>query len=564
MPIVKFETGQEVNFESTPTQKDIDEVALKLGIQPPKQEGFLSRTAKAILKPVATLAVRPYQIGKALAGATPEQQAVNLPFLGKIETAQTGKDVLKDVGRAAETVALGVGGGGTATTFKTGIKGLVKQGAKEGLVTGLETGALTGFGQSLQEATDLPPGEAFKRVFTDTLLGTAIGGISGTVLGGTLPLATKGITETKKFMKVSELQTKLSEGYQRILNPTARQLKADKRFGNDSLAFLSREMPDLPLEVNKDGRIVADDAIEMLKKKYTAEATAYKPIIKNSGKYIDIDEAIASAKRQARQEFDGSDLMKAEQQIDDEVNSFLANSPQDVNVTANGKRFVSLDRADDIKTYSWNRGKGWGSPDAEVWNDTNNLIGHSLKDAIEKELPEAPIKAMNKRLGQYKNAIDLLERRNGQVSGSGGKLSKYILRSVGTSVGAGLGGDNGGVTGGLTGAGAGFMTATALASVMANPNVRLFVVRQLLKNLQKAGRQDMIKEAEQILQQQASKYLLPSAGQSPFREAVSTINLPQSVRETNLGLDQVRKAVINRSEKPQGLLMGRGQNPINL
>jgi TatD DNase family protein len=47
--------------------------------------------------------------------------------------------------------------------------------------------------------------------------------------------------------------------------------------------------------------------------KYSAEAAAYKPIIRNSGKYIDIDEAIANAKAVAKKEFDGTDLIKAEQ-----------------------------------------------------------------------------------------------------------------------------------------------------------------------------------------------------------------------------------------------------------
>lgn len=545
---IKFETGQEVDFEGTPTQADIDEVASKLGVQKPKEEGFLSRTAKAIISPVATLAARPFQLGAELLGASAEQ--VNKVNLGGYiaPVPQSGKDVLRDVGRAAETVSLGIGGSGAVTAAKTGLKGLVIQGAKEGAITGLKAGALTGFGQGLQQASEEPPEQAFKTIFSNTALGGALGGVTGGVFGAATPLTVKAVSGLKKFTNLPALESKLSEGYKKILNPTARQIKVDSRFGRDSFSFLAQEAPDLPISVNKDGRIVADDAIEMLKRKYSAEATAYKPIIRNSGKYVDIDQVIANAKRQAGQEFDGSDLLKAEQQIDDEVNSFLRNTPQDVNVTPSGKRFVSLDRADDIKTYSWNRGKGWGTPEAEVWNDTNNLIGHSLKDAIEKELPNAPIKAMNKRLGQYKNAIDMLERRNGNVSGSGGKLSKYLIRSVGTSVGAGLGGDEGGLGGGISGAGAGFVTAEAIAMAIANPNVRLYVVRQLLKNLQKAGRQDLILEAEQILQRESMKYLLPSAGQSSYKAPINTINLPQSAREFNLGLDEVRGAKVGYSQ----------------
>lgn len=546
---IKFETGQEVEFEGTPTQKDIDEVAFSLGISK-KKESFGSNLLKSIVSPVATITARPFQLGATLFGATPEQiDKFSQEKLGGFvaPVPQSGKDVLKDVGRAVETVALGIGGEGGVQAVKTGLKGAISAGAKEGAITGLKSGLLTGFGQSLQEATDLPPEEAYKKIFTDTALGGVLGGVTGGAFGAVTPVVSKGISKVSEFTNIKSLQNKLAEGYQSILNPTARQIKIDKRFGNDTFKFLAEEAQNLPLSVNKDGRLVADDAIEMLKNKYQAEATAYKPIIRNSGKYVDIDNVIANAKAQARKEFDGSDLVKAEKQIEDEINAFLSNSPQDVNVTATGKRFLPLDRADDIKSYSWNRGKGWGSPDAEVWNDTNNLIGHSIKDAIEKELPDAPIKAMNRRLGQYKNAIDMLERRNGQVSGTGGKLSKYLNRQTGTIIGGimGAGGkDDNRLTGGIAGAGSGFVTAEVIANVISNPNVRLFVVRQLLKNLQKAGKQDLINEAQQILQSQASRYLLPSAGQSSFIEPTSVINLPQSIRETNLGLDVVRGANI--------------------
>jgi hypothetical protein len=458
------------------------------------------------------------------------------------------------LGAGAEIASYGVGGAGAIQAGKAGIKGLVAQGAKTGAKEGLKAGLLMGFGTGLQEASTQPMEEAFKTVVEDTALSGLIGTVTGGIGGATVPLVAKGVQGVKKFANVGDLETKLASGYQRTFNPTARQLKVDRKFGGDSFKFLAQEAPDLPITVNKDGRVMADDAIEMAKQKYIAEATAYKPIIRNSGKYIDIDSAIAKAKKVAREEFDGSDLIKAEQQIDDEVNAFLAQTPQDVNVTSNGKRFVTLNRADDIKTYSWSRGKGWGSPDAEVWNDTNNLIGHALKDAIEKELPNAPIKAMNRRLGQWKNAIDMLEKRNNQVSGSGGKLSKYIIRSVGTTIGAGAGGEDQTTLGRVGGAGAGFWTANAIAAVMSNPNVRLFAVRQLLKRLQKAGRQDLIQEAEQILQSESSKYLLPAKGGSSYVESQAPqINLPTSIRETNLGLDEVKNANIGQNVASQSI-----------
>lgn len=439
-------------------------------------------------------------------------QGQDYGYFGKVKPlGMTGSalgDIKEAIGTGAELGSYLVGGGGAKTAVTAGLKGKIGKGLLEGLVTGAGGGGLLSFGDSMQKAENSASDIAY-----DTLFGTAIGGAIGAPLGGATPVVSKVVSKVKEFLNVPSLETKLAEGFKKILNPNARQIKVDTRFGGDSMKFLAQEMPDLPIQVDANGRIVADDALEMAKMKYQAEATAYKPIIRNSGKYVNIDDVVSQAKAQARKEFDGSDLIKAEQQIDDEINAYLSKNPQDINVTASGNRFMTLARADDIKSYSWSRGKGWGTPEAEVWNDTNNIIGHTIKDAIERQLPEAPIKAMNRRLGQWKNAIDLLEKRQGQVSGTGGKIAKYLIKSVGTSVGSGIGltGDSD-VLGGLGGATAGFLTAGKIAQIMADPKVRLFAVRQLLQRLQKAGRGDMIQEAEQILQQQSAKYLLPAKG----------------------------------------------------
>lgn len=463
-------------------------------------------------------------------------QGQDYGYFGKVKPlGMTGSalgDIKEAIGFGAELGSYAVGGGGGSAVFNTakqgfktllsqGIKNvatkegkqivrtLFKEGAKEGFATGAGGLGLMSFGDSMQKAENSASDVAY-----DTLFGTVTGGIMGTGLGVATPFATGLLGKAKEFLNVPSLETKLAEGFKKILNPNAKQIKVDTRFGGDSMKFLAQEMPDLPIQVDANGRIVADDALEMAKMKYQAEATAYKPIIRNSGRYVNIDQAVSKAKAQARKEFDGSDLIKAEQQIDDEINAYLAKNPQDINVTPSGNRFMTLARADDIKSYSWSRGKGWGTPEAEVWNDTNNIIGHTLKDAIEKQLPDVRVKEMNRRLGQWKNAIDLLEKRQGQVSGTGGKLSKLLSSKTGTIVGSiiGAGSDDNYIMGGLGGAGVGFMTATNLAKMMANPKVRLWAVRQLLQRLQKAGRGDMIQEAEQILKQQSAKYLLPAKG----------------------------------------------------
>ena len=61
MPKVRFETGQVVNFDSMPSQSDIDEVASKLGIgqkqEKPSRPGFAENITqhpiRSIFRPVS-------------------------------------------------------------------------------------------------------------------------------------------------------------------------------------------------------------------------------------------------------------------------------------------------------------------------------------------------------------------------------------------------------------------------------------------------------------------------------------------------------------------------------
>lgn len=136
--------------------------------QPEKKEGLLNSIAKGIAKPVATLAARPYQLAKALTGASEEEQAVNLPWLGKIETSRSGEDVYKDVGRAAQTVALGLGPVSGGAAFGAG--SAVEQGK------GLGEAALYGAGGAVA-------GRAAEKVLP-------------AILGGAAKVLPKGVTNT--------------------------------------------------------------------------------------------------------------------------------------------------------------------------------------------------------------------------------------------------------------------------------------------------------------------------------------------------------------------------------
>lgn len=151
-------------------------------IEPKKEErkqGFVEKVARGIVSPVATMVARPFQAGAALLGASSESidKFSNKYSAGLVApTPKTGKDIIKDIGRGIETVALGIGGGGIKTAGKEVFKGATKQAIKQGSKEGALAGTVGGFGSGLEEGKDL----------TGSLESAAIGGLTGSVLGGTL------------------------------------------------------------------------------------------------------------------------------------------------------------------------------------------------------------------------------------------------------------------------------------------------------------------------------------------------------------------------------------------
>lgn len=173
MPIVQFETGQKVKFDSTPSQQDIDEVAEKLGIkkvistpvQQPQQEGFLKSTAKSILKPFGEVGTSAYNLAKSIGyltiGKTEKageelKKERELPFLGKTKPAITGEEGAIKLGRKVAGYGLEIGsyapiGFGLSGIAKAGFKGAVGQGLKRGAIEGAIGGGMMGAGEPLRE-----------------------------------------------------------------------------------------------------------------------------------------------------------------------------------------------------------------------------------------------------------------------------------------------------------------------------------------------------------------------------------------------------------------------------
>lgn len=148
--------------------------------QPEKKDGFL----KSLVRPVATIVARPIQA--AVEVLTPGDNTAAIDKFSKEKLGgyvapvpQNAGDVIKDVGRAAQLVSYGVGGGAVkgAVTGSKALAPKVATLAKEGA----KSGALFGAGESFEQGgADITA--------RDFAAKTAGGAILGGAVGGALPL----------------------------------------------------------------------------------------------------------------------------------------------------------------------------------------------------------------------------------------------------------------------------------------------------------------------------------------------------------------------------------------
>ncbi len=153
-------------------------------------------TGGSILRDVArvpaTLLGRVPQLGFALAGASPEEQTLKSGYLGDIKTSKNAKDVLKDVGRGAELVSYGIGGG----AIKDAAGNVVKQSFKQALprlaLEGIGAGSLGAGGHAISE------GKPLKDVLKESAKGGLIGGALNIGVGGLSSILSKSSRELNK------------------------------------------------------------------------------------------------------------------------------------------------------------------------------------------------------------------------------------------------------------------------------------------------------------------------------------------------------------------------------
>jgi hypothetical protein len=211
-------------------------------IEPQKEErkqGFVERVARGIASPVATILARPLQAGASLLGASTESiDKFSDKYSGGLvaPTPKTGGDIVKDIGRGIETVALGIGGGSIKGVGKEALKGATKQAIKQGAKEGFLAGGIGGFGSGLEQGQDLTGS------LQTGLTGVATGAVLGGAIGGGASALKNKLAPTPEV-----LNTKLDDSLRNIFKDTT----GDVNKINES-AFKARKGLELLTKESKD------------------------------------------------------------------------------------------------------------------------------------------------------------------------------------------------------------------------------------------------------------------------------------------------------------------------
>lgn len=293
MSVIQFEDGTKVNFDGTPTPKDIEEVAKQLQarkqttptVTEPK-EGFIKGLAKELTSPVASTLANLTKAGQSVMnigtllkeGPSGDWQSkvkpvdmqapVNLPFWGETKpvgtTGDFGKDVKQSLGLGLQYSSFIPAGRAASIAGKTGM-GLgtkwISPLAKEGFVGGAEWGA----GKALKEDKSL----------TEALTRGAIEGIAGAATGGMFGLGGRVLTETVR--KASPLlggKVRARVLTSEIVDATNKALSPSGKVSGGALKSLQNKYTDAMQVLGTQGKqidVVDEDGL--IKKFNPSEAT---------------------------------------------------------------------------------------------------------------------------------------------------------------------------------------------------------------------------------------------------------------------------------------------------
>lgn len=394
-----------------------------------------------------------------------------LPFgdiaegLGAGVKALTG---LGEAGAAADTIAGGEAlamGGKTATgaVQTPAITGLGKFGAKVASGAGVVgTGLVGGYlGDIASHASQGQTGSGILKPGLGTVLG---GGLAGASLGaGAL---------YNKFLGEQNVVDRVQQAYEDASGATKTGIKGVSKTAAKGLEpnaeFLANAgIPPETQEIN--GRRVfttgSDSASQKtLQNRVTALTNLRDSGIAQSGASINLDTIKQSMLSQAEKDYSGSALISAKAQIEKELNA-ISIDPK-FNLDQNGN--LSAADVTKLKTYFKDQSDfdaATPSITRQVFRTMSNVTKNAVEDAT-SESGTPSVRGINKLIQQHLDAIDYLNKINGQTI-KGGRLGKYLYEGVGATVGEGVGKAlGGGLVSSIVGPVAGTMAGEQLSRFM--------------------------------------------------------------------------------------------------
>jgi hypothetical protein len=425
------------------------------------EQGFFQGLGNAITRPFTSIGGGIQNLVRAGASAigVPEsvlgsQQAYTPSvFGGQTDTTgyrdgqqlSAGDTAIQAAGNAAEGLSYGIGGG-AVTSAGRGILAktlpLAGQLAKEGAIVG----GLSQGGQAVAEGQSLPDAAL------ETLKGSVIGGVLTPLIGvplGLIPLATKSgrqaITkelETKYIQQASNDWANVGNDYVKSGGILSRETK----FGKDSTKFLG-ELGLSPKDLISGGKFQTEDIAGQLSSSAIKDFDNTLTDMLSASQFSRVKPSLSSMESMA--------ISK----VDDVRNVTEA---QKLSIISNIKSEFSALRGrygESVSLHSINVQKGsyWANTRFDATKpfqgDVNYIIGSTMKDTIERAVPDAPVRELNGLLGNYYAASKFLRSINNRVPKltAGERLSGTISRVAGTLTGGAIGGPGGAISGYLFG-----------------------------------------------------------------------------------------------------------------
>lgn len=517
----------------------------------PEGDGIFKSMAKAIVSPVATMLARPFQAGAELLGASAE--TVNKYTKGNFgdwvaPVPQNFGDVKKDVGRAAQTVALGMGPVSGGAAFGAGMS--LEQGND---LMSTETAINTGLGIAGGKLLDL----VGKPLLNGA--GKAIGVITPAIIKD---VAARGAQSVEKFMAQHSILPEsvggaVNKGAQVAEDVANAPFKAasnvvKKPFTSTPEEVIAgREKTLFEIEqkysgmrknalYSKDGgassrkRIADTDvlvgaadenglirtrtpggAYDQYKAQYVEPGeSVVMDLLEKEARSIDLAVVERNLIRAVREsKLAGKDYLKALNDVKKEIEGYRLKANKDGRID-----LAELHRQKIGTTAQIN----WNTP--PVKSAYRKAVAKGLKRTIEKE-SRYNIREANEELGKYYEDLDFLESLDGKIVNRG-KMGKYFAQIAGNIAG--------GVAGGMSGGMAGSAIGTIVGGELASRIQGIMLSRSLGGAAGKGASRSAILE-KAVAESKAPRLALPAPKPGALRSEVGSgkpINLPEKTQTT--------------------------------